>query len=76
MKYVLILYLCSFLDAVNPSCTSSALIGVEFNKFSECITEGYRYAYGNLKEIDMQEIEDKKLAIKFECKKVKITEVS
>ena len=32
MKYVLILYVCSFLNATNPNCTDSHVVPLEFNK--------------------------------------------
>ena len=70
MKYVLIIYLCTFLD--QPQCFKSTVIPFEFPTYYDCITEGYKYSYNSLKEIDPTEIEDKKLAVKFECREVKL----
>ena len=68
MKYVLILYLCSFLN--EPQCFNSNIVGVEFNNYYDCITEGYKYSYSRLKEIPIDEIEKNKLAIRFACQEV------
>ena len=68
MKYVLILYLCTF--AGQPQCPTSTVPGVQFDNYYDCITEGYKYSYTRLKELPKEEIEEKLLAIKFECRKV------
>ncbi len=68
MKYVLILYLCSF--AQQHQCTTSSVVGLEFNNFYDCITEGYKHSYTRLKELPVKEINEKKLAIRFACQEV------
>ena len=35
MKYVLILYVCSFLNATNPNCTDSHVVPLEFNNYDD-----------------------------------------
>ena len=68
MKYVLILYLCTF--AGQPHWPTSSVSGVQFDNYYDCITEGYKHSYTRLKELPREEIEEKLLAIKFECRKV------
>jgi len=68
VKYVLILYLCSF--AGQPQCTSSSIPSVEFNSHYDCITEGYKHAYIKLKEFPVEEVNQQKLAIRFACQEV------
>ena len=74
MKYVLILYLCTFAGQ-QPQCPSSSIVGVEFNNYYDCITEGYKHSYTRLKELSKEEVEEKLLAIKFECRKVEKTKI-
>tara|TARA_X000001388_G_C2127855_1_gene83844 strand:- start:188 stop:412 length:225 start_codon:yes stop_codon:yes gene_type:complete len=71
MKYVIILYLCSFAGA-EPLCTSQEILGYQYDNYNRCILEGYKHAYVNLNAMDDQEVIEKKLAIKFECKEVNI----
>ena len=73
MKYVLILYLCTF--AGQPQCPTSTVAGVQFDNYYDCITEGYKYSYTKLKELPKEEIEEKLLAIKFECRKVETPKI-
>ena len=73
MKYVLILYLCTF--AGQPQCPTSTVAGVQFDNYYDCITEGYKYSYTRLKELPKEEIEEKLLAIKFECRKVETPKI-
>ena len=75
MKYVLILYLCTFANQ-QPHCPSSSIVGVEFDNYYSCITEGYKYSYTRLKELPEEEIEEKLLAIKFECRKVETPKIN
>ena len=73
MKYVLILYLCTF--AGQPQCPTSSVSGVQFDNYYDCITEGYKHSYTRLKELPREEIEEKLLAIKFECRKVETPKI-
>ena len=70
MKYVLILYVCSFLDVNKPHCTDSHVLDKEFNSYSKCILQGYISAHNTLKKLYSDRLEDEKLAIKFECKDI------
>ena len=74
MKYILILYLCTF--AGQPQCPTSTVAGVQFDNYYDCITEGYKYSYTRLKELPKEEIEEKLLAIKFECRKVETPKIN
>ena len=74
MKYILILYLCTF--AGQPQCPTSTIAGVEFDNYYDCITEGYKHSYTRLKELPREEIEEKLLAIKFECRKVETPKIN
>ena len=70
MKYVLILYVCSFVNATNPNCTDSHVVPLEFYDFKTCILQGYKSSHNTLKEIYGDRIESERLAIKFQCREV------
>ena len=74
MKYVLILYVCSFIDVTNPSCSETHIVPLEFTEYKECILQGYKSAHNTLKELYGDRIENEKLAIKFNCQAVKLEE--
>ena len=67
MKYVLLMYLCSF--AVDPPVIEQSHVSpIEYNSYFECITDGYVKSYAKMLETGQKEVDKKKLAIKFECK--------
>ena len=74
MKYVIILYLCSFVN-VQSTCYSEKIVALEFNNYPDCILEGYRQSWSHLKSIGNDKINDEKLAIKFICKEVKMENI-
>ena len=74
MKYVLILYVCSYINTGNPNCNESHIVPLEFNNYKECILQGYKSSHNTLKELYGERIEEEKLAIKFDCKGVKVGE--
>ena len=74
MKYVLILYVCSFIDISNPSCSETHGVPLEFKDYQECILQGYKSAHNTLSELYGDRIENEKLAIKFNCQAVKVEE--
>jgi hypothetical protein len=43
----------------------------EFNTYSECILEGYSLSKNKLEKINSEEINNLKLAIKFQCLELK-----
>ncbi len=74
MKYVLILYVCSYINTGYPNCNESHIVPLEFNNYKECILQGYKSSHNTLKELYGERIEEEKLAIKFDCKGVKVGE--
>ena len=73
MKYVLILYVCSFINQANPFCNESHIVPLEFENYQECILQGYKSSHNTLVQYE-DRIEEEKLAIKFLCQKVKVGE--
>ena len=71
MKYVIILYLCSFVN-VQPVCFTEKIVGLEFDNYPDCILEGYRQSYSHLQSFGKDKINEEKLAIKFICKEINI----
>ena len=67
MKFVLTLYLFSFINIQQPIPLTTHIIPMEFQTYKECILQGYKSSHNLLKEIYYEEIEEQKLAIKFEC---------
>ena len=74
MKYILILYVCSFVNVSNPHCGNSIVVGLEFDNYKDCILQGYKSSHNTLKELYGERIEEEKLAIKFNCKAIKVEE--
>ena len=72
IKYVLILHLCTYFSQV--TCTSQKIIPVEYFTYHDCITQGYIHSYKELMLMDKNKVEEEKIAIKFECKELKIEE--
>ena len=71
MKYVLILYVCSFVNNVNPQCFDSHIVALEFNNYTNCILQGYKSSHNTLTTLYSERIEKEQLAIKFHCKEIK-----
>ena len=69
MKYVIIIYLCSFVN-IEAVCYSEKIIGLEFNNYRSCILEGYKQAFLHLEKMDDEKVNKEKLAIRFNCKKI------
>ena len=67
MKYVLVLYVCSFLQSPIV-CNDSHIVPLEFNNYTDCILQGYKSSHNTLVQLYSANIEAEKLAIKFECK--------
>ena len=74
MKYVLILYVCSFVNVTDPICNETHVVPLQFTEYKECILQGYKSAHNTLKELYGDRIENEKLAIKFNCQAVKVEE--
>ena len=74
MKYIIILYMCSFANT-QPVCLDGQMLGLEFNNYSECILQGYIQSHKSLKSLDEEEINNNKLAIKFDCQEIKVENI-
>ena len=71
MKYIIILYLCSFVN-VEPTCYSEKIVGLEFDNYTDCILDGYKQSHNHLASLDREKIEEQKLAIRFQCKEINL----
>ena len=74
MKYVIILYLCSFVN-VQPSCYSEKIVALEFDTYNSCILEGYKQSHNHLASLDQDKVNKEKLAIRFYCKEIKMENI-
>ena len=71
MKYIIILYLCSYVN-VEPVCLPGKILSFEFDSYNLCILEGYRQSYAHLKDLDQDRVNEEKMAIKFQCKEINL----
>lgn len=75
MKYILILYMCSM---VSGECPSSTISGWQFENHYDCVNAGYgvsQQTFRNLEDLEewsKEYIEQQKIAIRFECKELKV----
>lgn len=75
MKYILILYMCSM---VTGECPSSTISGYQFESHYQCVDAGYgvsQQTFRNLEDLEewsREYIEQEKIAIRFECKELKV----
>ena len=75
MKYILILYMCSM---VSGECPSSTILGWQFENHYDCVNAGYgvsQQTFRNLEDLEewsREYIEQQKIAIRFECKELKV----
>ena len=67
-KFILILHLCTF-DG-EPKCLTEKLMPYQFKDFYSCLKTGYKTAYESLDTFKIKEINDRKIAIKIECKEL------
>ena len=67
MKYLLILYVCSYATEA-PKCNNESITGT-FDNWTTCINQGYKQSHFLLNELYKEDFEDEKLAIRFSCKK-------
>ena len=74
MKYVIILYLCSFVN-VQSVCYSEKIVMLEFNNYRDCILNGYKQAHNHLARLDKEKVTKEKLAIRFQCKEIKMENI-
>lgn len=69
IKFVLILHFCSFLN-LPPTCFQQQVVGLEYNDNFSCMLDGYKKSGRVLENIGREDVNVKKLAIKFQCKEV------
>ena len=75
MKYILILYMCSM---VSGECPTSTISGYQFESHYQCVDAGYgvsQQTFRNLEDLEewsREYIEQEKIAIRFECKELKV----
>ena len=75
MKYILILYMCSM---VSGECPTSTISGYQFENHYDCVNAGYgvsQQTFRNLQDLEewsREYIEQQKIAIRFECKELKV----
>ena len=75
MKYILILYMCSM---VSGECPTSTISGYQFENHYDCVNAGYgvsQQTFRNLEDLEewsKEYIEQQKIAIRFECKELKV----
>ncbi len=74
MKYIIILYLCSF-SGSQPQCMPGQILGKEFKNYNDCILDGYLQAHKSLKRLSVEEINNNKLAIRFHCKEITVEKI-
>jgi hypothetical protein len=72
MKFVLTLYLFSFVNMQNSVPLTSHIVPLEFNTYKDCILHGYKASHNTLKELYGDRIEKERLAIKFECREITV----
>ncbi len=70
MKFILTLYLFSFVNMQNSVPLTSHIVPLQFDTYKDCILHGYKASHNTLKELYGDRIEDEKLAIKFKCRQV------
>ena len=74
MKYIIILYMCSFANT-QPVCLDGQMLGLEFESYNDCILEGYTQSHAILSNVDDNEVNEQKLAIRFICKEIKVEKI-
>ena len=72
MKFVLTLYLFTFVDIQNPVPLTSHIVSLQFDTYKDCILHGYKASHNALKELYGDRIEDERLAIKFQCQEITV----
>ena len=70
MKFILLLHVCSFLNSAAPVCGATHVVPLEFKNYTDCILQGYKSSHNTLKELYFDQIENERLAIKFQCKQI------
>jgi len=72
MKFILVLHLCSMLTG---ECSESFHVNVQFNDHRSCALAGYDLSSSTLQELDLNIVNERELAVRFQCKKIGITPI-
>ena len=67
MKFILVLYFCSF--ASQPICDDGQIAG-QYKTWKECASNGYKKAGERFAFYPEEKINKHKMAIRFECKQL------
>ena len=59
---------------MQSTCFSEKVVALEFDNYYDCILQGYKQSYNHLASLDKDKIIEQKLAIRFQCKEIKISE--
>ncbi len=59
-----------------PYCSDSHVVPLEFISYEDCILQGYKSSHNTLVELYRDRIESEKLAIRFQCKEIKLGEIT
>lgn len=70
MKFLLVLHLCSVVTATCPNMMHPKKI---YNSWDECAIAGYELSLATFTKLNKNEVNQHKLAIKFECKEMAST---
>ena len=54
----------------------SHVVPLEFISYEDCILQGYKSSHNTLVELYRDRIESEKLAIRFQCKEIKLGEIT
>jgi|TARA_R100001377_G_scaffold84428_1_gene67952 hypothetical protein len=71
-KFVLILHLCSY---VTGNCFSDKVINIEYPDHYSCVRNGYIQSYKSLEALEVEDINENKTVVKFECKEIEIKQI-
>jgi len=71
IKFILILHLCSSLTG---KCLETQTVA-QHDDYYSCVKNGYVRAYTSLDTLDKEVVNQQKLAIRFECKELKVEKV-
>ena len=56
-------------------CYSEKVVALEFDNYYDCILNGYKQSYNHLAKLDKEKITKQKLAIRFQCKEIKLENI-
>tara|TARA_R100000742_G_C4160994_1_gene2607 strand:- start:233 stop:415 length:183 start_codon:yes stop_codon:yes gene_type:complete len=60
---------------VQPTCYSENIVSLEFDNYYDCILDGYKQSHNHLASLDKEKIINQKLAIRFQCKEIKVENI-